>query len=97
MRIIAKRTLREFWEKHADCRPDLEDWYSIACTSDWASPHEVKKTFPKASVVGNSRVVFNICGNKYRFVVKFAYKTRIGFIRFMGKHNEYDKINVEKI
>ncbi len=97
MRIIAKKTLREYWDEHADCRRDLEEWYAIACHADWASPHEVKQTYPKASIIGNNRMVFNIGGNKYRLIVKFAYKTRIGYVRFIGSHREYDKINAEEI
>lgn len=97
MRIIAKKTLREFWVRHADCRKDLEDWYGIACKSEWATPHAIKQSFPKASIVANNRVVFDIGGGKYRLVVKFAYRTKIGYIRFIGTHKAYDKIEVAEI
>ena len=97
MRIIAKRTLKEYWLSHANCRKELEEWYAVAIKADWASPKEVKQVFPKASIVGNNRVVFNIVGNNYRLIVKFAYKSRIGFIRFIGRHSEYDKINASEV
>lgn len=97
MRIIAKKTLRDYWEKHANCRNDLEEWYAVACRALWGTPQDVKQTFPKASIIGNNRVVFNIVGGNYRLVVKFAYKTKIGYIRFIGTHKEYDKIDVLEI
>lgn len=97
MRIISKRTLKEYWLIHANCRKELEEWYSVATKAKWVSPNEVKKTYPKASIVGNNRVVFNIVGGNFRLVVKIAYRGGICFIRFIGTHKEYDKINVEII
>jgi mRNA interferase HigB len=97
MRIIAKSTLRDYWEKHANCRKELENWYFIASKAEWRSPQEIKTSFPKASIVGNNRVVFDIAGGNFRLVVKFAYKLQIGYIRFIGTHREYDKIDVEGI
>lgn len=97
MRIIAKKTLRDYWDSHANCRKELEEWYGIALRADWASPHDIKQIYPKASIVGGNRVVFNIVGGNDRLVVKFAYKTRIGYIRFVGTHKEYDRINIESI
>jgi mRNA interferase HigB len=97
MRIIAKSTLRNYWEKHANCRSDLEEWYAITLKAIWRSPQDVKRTFPKASIVGNNRVMFNIVGGNFRLVVKFAYRTQIGYVRFIGTHKEYDKIDVELI
>ena len=97
MRIIAKGTLREFWGKHAFCRKDLEIWYLMASKASWHGPQAVKRQFPKASIIGNNRVVFNIHGGNYRLIVKFAYKSQIGYIRFIGTHSEYDKIDAENI
>lgn len=97
MRVIAKKTLRDYWETHANCRKELEEWYGIASKAEWLSPHDIKRTFPKASIVANNRVVFNIVGGNFRLVVKFAYKMKIGYVRFIGTHKEYDKIDVEKI
>lgn len=97
MRIIAKKTLKDYWTKHANCRKELEEWYGVTCKSAWKTPIDIKQTYPKASIVGGNRVVFNIAGGNYRLVVKFAYKTQIGFIRFIGTHSDYDKINAETI
>ncbi len=97
MRIIAKKTLKEYWLSHANCRKELEEWYSVATKANWLSPSDVKQTYPKASIVGNSRVVFNIVGGNFRLVVKIAYRSRICFIRFIGTHKEYDRVDVEVI
>jgi len=97
MRVISKGTLRVYWEKHANCRKDLQMWYMIAVKAQWENPHQVKIQFPKASIIENNRVVFDIAGGNYRLIVKFAYKTKIGYIRFIGTHKEYDKINAGEI
>lgn len=96
-RIIAKRTLREFWLKHSDSEQFLKTWYETAKTSNWASPNEVKQTYINASILKDNRVVFNIKGNSYRLVVKFNCERQWAFIRFLGPHAEYDKINADKI
>ncbi|MEO8148480.1 MAG: type II toxin-antitoxin system HigB family toxin [Bacteroidia bacterium] len=92
-RIIAKKTLREFWEKHKDCEQYLKTWYQTASTSKWKSPQDVKKTYTNASIIAGNRVVFNIKDNDYRLVVKFNYERQWAFIRFIGTHKQYDKIN----
>lgn len=97
MRIIAKKTLKDYWIRHANCRKEHKEWYGIVIKANWKSPADVKKTFPKASIVGNNRVVFNIVGGNYRLVVKFAYRVQIGYVRFIGTHSEYDKVDVEII
>lgn len=86
MRIISKGTLRVYWEKHANCRKDLEMWYQIVRKAQWENPHDVKEQFPKASIIENNRIVFNISGGNYRLIVKCAYKTKICYIRFIGTH-----------
>ena len=96
-RIIAKKTLREFWEKHADSEQYLKTWHETAKNSNWNSPNDVKDTYINASVLKDSRVVFNIKGNSYRLIVKFNYDRQWAFIRFIGTHAEYDKINVDTI
>ena len=96
-RIIAKRTLREFWTKHADSEQYLKTWYETAKTSNWKSPSEVKETYANASILKDSRVVFNVKGNSYRLVVKFNYERQWAFIRFIGTHAEYDRIDADKI
>ena len=100
MRIIAKRTLRQFWaggRARADARRALEDWHSQVRAADWGTPADVKKLFGDASVLKGGRVVFNICGNKYRLITKINFPYRVVYIRFVGTHAEYDKINAETI
>jgi len=92
-RIIAKRTLRKFWEKHSDSEQYLKTWYETAKSSSWASPNEVKEAYITASILKDCRVLFNIKGNSYQLVVKFNYERQWAFIRFVGTHAEYDKID----
>lgn len=97
MRIIARRTLRDFWALNPDSEEPLKAWYQEACHADWATPQDVKLLYRHASIIGDNRVVFNIAGNKYRLVVKFNYPYRIGYIRFIGTHAGYDGIDAEKV
>ncbi len=96
-RIIAKRTLREYWEKHTDCEQYLKTWFDTARTSKWHSPSDIKKTYANASILKNGRMVFNIKGNSYRLVIKFNYDKQWAFIRFIGTHSEYDKIDADTV
>ncbi|MBE7641780.1 type II toxin-antitoxin system HigB family toxin [Salegentibacter sp. BLCTC] len=96
-RIIAKSTLREFWKKHSDSEQYLKTWYETAKSSNWASPSDIKKTYVNVSILKDSRVVFNIKGNSYRLVVKFNYDRQWAFIRFVGTHTDYDKIDANTI
>jgi mRNA interferase HigB len=93
MRVIARKTLREFWERHPDARQALQAWYADAKQATWKSPTDVKAVYRNASVVANNRVVFNIKGNAYRLVVAVQYQYGIVYIRFVGTHSEYDKID----
>ena len=99
MRVIARKTLRDFWKKprHADAEQPLKSWFEMAENADWASPAEIKKQFRSASFVAGNRVVFNIAGNKYRLVVKINYAYRVIYIRFIGTHRQYDRIDVKEI
>jgi mRNA interferase HigB len=97
MRIIAKRTVRLFWEQHRDAEQVLKAWHQDVKHADWTSPQDVKRMYPTASIVGNNRVVFNIRGNMYRLVVAINYEFRIVYIRFIGTHAAYDQIDVETI
>ena len=97
MRIIAISTLRHFWEIHADAEEPIKAWYQEARAADWATPHQVKAMYRKASVLGDNRIVFNIAGNKCRLIVKFNYSYRVGHVRFIGTHAEYDRINAEEV
>ncbi len=96
-RIFAKSTLRNYWEKHPESEQYLKTWFDIAMNSDWRTPNDVKQTYSKASVLKDSRIVFNIKGNDYRLVAKFNFEKQWIFIRFIGTHSEYDKINAETI
>lgn len=97
MRIIARKTLRDFWEKHPNARKPLQAWYADAKAAHWKSPKDIKDTYRNASVVANNRVVFNIKGNDYRLVVAINYDFSIVYIRFVGTHKEYDDIDVTKV
>ncbi|MDH3676618.1 MAG: type II toxin-antitoxin system HigB family toxin [Anaerolineae bacterium] len=97
MRIISRKALREFWEIYADSQQALQAWYADVKRADWQSPAEIKAVYRNASIVANNRVVFNIKGNKYRLVVAIRYEYRLVYIRFVGTHQEYDKIDVTTI
>jgi len=99
MRIISVRTLRDFWEQpdRGDAEHPLKAWLAEAEHATWRTPPEIKAKYGTASVLKNSRVVFNIAGNKYRLVVKFHYNTGIGYVRFIGTHAEYDEIDAEAV
>ena len=97
MRIIARRTLREFWLKHSDAEQPLKAWFDDASRSNWQTPSDIKRIYANASIVANNRVVFNIKGNSYRLVVHIRYDIGIVFIRFIGTHQEYDRIDVTTI
>lgn len=96
-RIVAKRTLREFWEKHQDAEQYLKTWYETAKSSNWNFPNEVKQTYANASILKDSRVVFNIKGNSYRLIVKLNYERQWTFMRFVGTYAEYDQIDAQTI
>lgn len=96
-RIFAKSTLRKYWEKNPDSEQHLKTWDDTVMSSDWETPNDVKKTYANASILKNNRVVFNIKGNTYRLVVKFNFEKQWVFIKFIGTHIEYDKIDVNKI
>ena len=97
MRIIARRTLREYWERYPLAEQPLKAWFREAAASDWASPTDVKRRYGHASVLRANRVVFNIGGNKYRLVVQLNYDFRIIYIRFVGSHEAYDKVDAETV
>jgi mRNA interferase HigB len=97
MRVIAKKILREFWVVHADSENQLKTWYKEASKASWINPIDIKEEYTKASILKGGRVVFNICGNKYRLVVDINYLRQWVFIRFIGTHTEYDKIDANTI
>ena len=97
MRVIARRTLRMFWEKHADAEQPLKPWFHDVSRSQWQSPADIKRVYANASILPNNRVVFNIKGNDYRLIAHVRYDIGIVFIRFIGTHQEYDKIDATTI
>jgi mRNA interferase HigB len=97
VRVIAKRTLRVFWIKHTDCEQQLKAWYRETEKASWKSVNDLKEDYPSASILKNNRICFNIKGNDYRLIVKFNFEFQIGWIRFIGTHAEYDKIDANNI
>ena len=97
MHILSRRKLREFWERHPDSEQPLKAWYQEVKHADWSAPRQVTQRFPRASILGRDRVVFRIHGNAYRLVAKIFYPGRKLFIRFIGTHKEYDRINAEEV
>lgn len=97
--IIALRTLKEHWEKpgREDSEQQLKAWYHEAKQANWSNPNDIKSQYRSASIVGNNRVVFNICGNKYRLIVQINYQNQWVFIRFVGTYKEYDQIDAANI
>lgn len=96
-RIFAKSTLREFWEKYPESEQYLKTWFDTVKSSNWKSPNDVKQTYANASIMKDSRIVFNIKGNSFRLVAKFNFEKQWVFIRFIGTHEQYDRIDVTKI
>ena len=97
VRVIAKRTLRDLWEKHADCEEQLKSWYRETEKSEWTNINELKNDYPSASILKDNRIVYNIKGNNYRLIVKFNFEYGVCWIRFIGTHAEYDKIDANNI
>lgn len=97
MRIISRKTLKEFWERHPDAEQPLQALYADLKASHWKSPSEIKSVYRNASFVENNRVVFNIKGNTYRVVAAFQYQFGIVYIRFVGTHEEYDRIDAATV
>jgi mRNA interferase HigB len=97
MRVIALKALRDFWLNHADAETALRAWCADAYKAYWSRPEDIKRTYRNASILPNNRVVFNIRGNTYRLVVSVSYATGIVYIRFIGTHAEYDRVDATAI
>ena len=97
MRIIAKRALRDFWERHPEAEQPLLAWFREVRQVDWDMPAKVKARYPSASIVAGNRVVFNIKGTDYRLVVKINYGYRTIYVRFVGTHAEYDAVDAKEV
>ena len=97
MRIISKRALREFWERHPESEQPLLAWSREVEQADWSTPAHVLERYPNASIVGRDRVVFRVRRNDFRIVVRIFYPGREVYIRFVGTHRDYDRINAEEV
>lgn len=95
--VIARRTLKAFWDRNPQARPALEAWYAVASRAEWKSPHDVKQAFPTADFVADNRAIFNIAHNRYRLIVHFAYPYGRALIKFVGTHKDYDAIDPEAV
>jgi mRNA interferase HigB len=97
MRVISRRPLIALAKRFPDAKAELDAWFHEAEAAQWANPAEVKEQYGNASILKGSRVVFNICGNKYRLIVRINYAYTVVYIRFAGTHREYDRVNAEDI
>jgi len=97
MRIISRKALRDFWICHPDSEQALRAWFAEVKHVAWRSPDDVKRKFRSASILKAGRCVFNVCGNKYRLIVKVNYVTKTLYIRFVGSHAEYDRIDADRV
>ena len=97
MRVIALSTLRAFWVKHPDAEKPLRAWYALASRANWKTPADIKEAYRNASLTANNRVIFNVKGNDYRLVVAVRYDRGLMYVRFIGTHRQYDKLDVETI
>ncbi len=99
MRIFSRKTLKVFWELHdyADSEQPLKAWYDEASQANWKTPNDIKALYKSASILKDGRVVFNIHGNTYRLIVKINYDFSVIYIRFVGTHKQYDKINANEV
>ncbi|MGL2987608.1 type II toxin-antitoxin system HigB family toxin [Flavobacterium sp. RSSA_27] len=96
-RIFVKGTLRDYCGQHPDTEQYLKTWYDTALNSTWKTPADVKRSYASASILKDSRIVFNIKGNSHRLIAKFNFEKQWIFIRFIGTHSEYDKIDANTI
>lgn len=97
MRVLSKKTLREFWKIHADCEQQLLGWYKEFKMKHFQTPNEVLTSFSNCRSIGSNRYIFDIKGNNYRLLVKISFELQTVWIRFIGTHGEYDKINALEI
>lgn len=97
MVVISYRTIREFIDTHPQTEDALNNWYIITQKSDWANFHEVKKMFNTVDAVGNGLYVFDIKGNHYRLIARIIFKVRTVYIKFIGTHKDYDRVNLDQL
>ena len=97
MHVISVKALRDFWQIHPDIEGPLKAWKAEAEKASWKAPGDIKKRYHSADFLKGNRVVINIKGNDYRLVVKIHYNTGTVYIRFIGTHAEYNKIDAKDI
>jgi mRNA interferase HigB len=97
MRVFSRSTLREYSERNPDAEQALDAWYRDARRATWKSPSDIRNQDPTASIIAKDRVVFDIRGNRYRLVVHVRYGEGLVFVRFIGTHQEYDRIDATTI
>jgi mRNA interferase HigB len=97
MRVIARSTPRKFWDKHGGSEQPLKAWFQEAKQATWRGPHDIKAKYHSTSILKNNRVVFNVGGNTYRLIVRINYRFGVVYIRFVGTHEDYDRVNAEEI
>lgn len=97
MRVISRKRLRTFWEREPAAKSELQAWFTEAKHAKWKKPVDIKRKYGNASFLKSERVVFNVCGNRFRLVVRVNYQFGIVYIRFVGTHAEYDNIDAETI
>lgn len=97
MRVISVKMLKQFWTKHRAAEETVKAWYAEANNAEWRTPQDILERYPTADILPGNRVVFNIKGNHFRLVVKIHYNTGIVYVRFIGTHAEYDRIDAETI
>ena len=97
MRIIAVKSLRNYWEDYPLAKPALLSWYEETEAADWANPNELKGQYRNASIISEKRVVFNIHGNRFRLVVDIEFRLKIVFIVWFGSHQQYDKEDIKQL
>lgn len=97
MRIISRKTLRAFAVNHPQSKQSLDDWYDMVLRAKWDTPADIKQVSRSADILPDNRVVFNISGNHYRLIVKIEYEFRTVYIRFIGTHNDYDRVDATTI
>ena len=96
MRVLGKDKVLEFIAIHPDSKKQVDALIHELENADWKNPHDLKRHYPKASIICNGDVVFNICGNKYRIWLKITYQNGIAIIMKIGTHEKYDKWEIRK-
>lgn len=97
MHVFSLKALKDFWGEHAEAEEPLKAWYAEAKKASWNAFSDIQERYPSADQPVNRLVIFNIKGNKYRLVVKVQYQAKMVFVKFVGTHAEYSKINVEEL